>query len=135
MNRIVHRQGESEDISHHEQPEDSDGRLFDGVARVAGLALTILGVLFGFGLAILPSSTAAEKAIIFLTSLALSTACTAGIGAWRSAKKFTLTATSAGLGIICLGLLSIDAASPEHVHSNSSPPTRGISKTTPGSPA
>ena len=134
MNRIVHRQGESEDISHHERPEGSDGGLFDSVARVAGLALTILGVLFGFGLAILPSSTVGEKAIVFLASLALSIACTAGIGAWRSAKKFTVTATSAALSIICLTLLSIDAASPEQAHSNSSPPTRGIGKATPGSP-
>jgi hypothetical protein len=78
-------------------------------AAAVGITTGIFGALLAIGLALLPTTTLGEKALIIGAALALSAAGLAGVGAWRSARRFTATAIAAGLAILFLASLSVAA--------------------------
>jgi hypothetical protein len=80
-------------------------------ATTVGIVTGLFGMLFGVGLILLPSATIREKALIIGASLAASVAGLTGVGAWRSRRKFGLTALAGGLAIVCLAVLSVAATS------------------------
>jgi hypothetical protein len=76
----------------------------------AGIIGSVFGVLSVVALALLPSNTAAEKALILTACLALALGTYTGVGAWHSARRFTVTAAFAGVSLIAVSVLSIAAA-------------------------
>lgn len=56
---------------------------------------------------LLPSEAFAQKIAIILASLGLSIAFGAGIGAWRSAKRFALASTAAMFSVLMLSFLAV----------------------------
>jgi hypothetical protein len=66
-------------------------------------------VLLAIGFVFLPASTLPEKAYVLFACLALSVAVVTGIGAWRSARRFGVTATSMCVAVLCLAALSMTA--------------------------
>lgn len=98
-------------------PEGSDKHGDDAEQSLAHYATTVgivtglFGMLFGVGLILLPSATIREKVLIIGASLAASVAGLTGVGAWRSRRKFGLTALAGGLAIVCLAVLSVAATS------------------------
>jgi hypothetical protein len=84
-------------------------RLTERAGVVIGIATGILGGLLAVGFAFLPVDTLAEKGWVFFACLAVSIASVAGIGAWRSARRFGLTATCMFVSVICLAGLSVAA--------------------------
>lgn len=88
------------------------------IAANIGIMTGVLGVLMAVGFVFLPASTTPEKVYVLLACIALSVAAVAGIGAWRSARRFALTATSAWVTVVCLAVLSMAAQ-----HDQPSPPT------------
>jgi NPCBM/NEW2 domain len=107
-----------------EPDEGLSGAHFANVWAIGGFALAVLGTLSGLGLAFLPSSTLGEKFLIFLASAALSVAGTAGVGAWRSGKRFAITAFSAGTSVVLIALLSISAAAQSRIGASSAANTQ-----------
>jgi hypothetical protein len=107
---------------------DSGEAFFDNAVKVGGFALAVLGVILTVGLIILPSSTLGEKCLIILASVALSVVATAGLGAWRSRNRLTVTALSLGLSIAFLASLSIVAASQVKIETSgkSVPPASSV---------
>jgi hypothetical protein len=69
-------------------------------------------VLLTIGFVFLPASTLPEKMYVLFTCLALSAACVTGIGAWRSARRFGLTAASVCVAVVCLTMNNIIASQP-----------------------
>lgn len=134
--------------------QDNDpGHLTDRVYVVIGFAATVFGCLFAVGFVFLPVSTLPEKAFVFLACLALSVATITGIGAWRSGRRFSITASLVGLALICLSALSVTAAgravtriqpssttpsnaptAPSYTPGPSSPPHKSASPTSTDSP-
>ena len=92
---------------HDDDPEQSLARYATTVGVVTGL----FGMLFGVGLILLPSATIREKVLVIAASLAVSVAGLTGVGAWRSRRRFGLTALAGGLAIVSLAGLSVVAAS------------------------
>lgn len=90
--------------------QDDPGRLTDRVFVIVGFAATVFGCIFAVEFVFLPVSTLPEKAFAFLACLALSVATITGIGAWRSGRRFSITASLVGLALICLAALSVTAA-------------------------
>ena len=84
-------------------------RLTERAGVVIGIATGILGGLLAVGFAFLPVDTLAEKGWVFFACLAVSIASVAGIGAWRNARRFGLTATCMFVSVICLAGLSVAA--------------------------
>jgi hypothetical protein len=80
-------------------------------ATIVGIVTGLFGMLFGVGLILLPSATTREKVLVIGASLAVSVAGLTGVGAWRSRRRFGLTALAGGLAIVCLAGLSVVAAS------------------------
>jgi uncharacterized membrane protein len=80
-------------------------------ATIVGIVTGLFGMLFGVGLILLPSATIRERVLVIGASLAVSVAGLTGVGAWRSRRKFGLTAFAGGLAIVCLAGLSVVAAS------------------------
>jgi uncharacterized membrane protein len=96
-----------------EGPEKHDGDAEQSLAHYAttiGIVTGLFGMLFGVGLILLPSATIREKVLVIGASLAVSVAGLTGVGAWRSRRKFGLTALAGGLAIVCLAVLSVVAA-------------------------
>jgi hypothetical protein len=96
--------------------QDELTRLTERAGAIIGIASGVLGVLLAVGFAFLPVSTLLEKAFVVLACLALSVAAVTGIGAWRSARRFGITATSACVAVVCLAALSM-AAQSDHLGS------------------
>jgi len=92
-------------------PPDGDEitHLTDRAGVVIGIATGVLGGLLAAGFAFLPVDTASEKGWIFSACLAISVASVTGIGAWRSARRFGLTATCMFVTVVCLAGLSVAA--------------------------
>jgi hypothetical protein len=87
--------------------EESARRVRQPVSFGMCVAGTVAAFVAGFG--ILPSSTLAEKAFILVIASALSGAIIAGIGAWRSVKRFVIMAIFASLAFVCLAALAVAA--------------------------
>ncbi len=128
-----HTSGESAGRAEEVGQEDSD-RLREKVGVVIGIATGILGALLTVGLTFLPASTLAEKSYIFLACLSLSIVAVSGIGAWKSLRRFTITASFTSIAIMCLSALAISAANPvavaHEVNRNSSPGVRQPKRST-----
>jgi hypothetical protein len=90
--------------------QDDPGHLTDRAYVVIGFAGTVFGCLFAVGFTFLPVSTLPEKAFVSLACLALSVATITGIGAWRSGRRFSITASLVALALICLAALSVTAS-------------------------
>jgi hypothetical protein len=91
-------------------PEDDETtRLTERAGVVIGITTGILGGLLAAGFAFLPVDTPTEKGWIFVACLALSVASVTGIGAWRNARRFALTATCMFVTVISLASLSVAA--------------------------
>jgi hypothetical protein len=103
--------------SHPERSAPTDGdeitRLTERAGVVIGIATGILGGLLATGFAFLPVNSLAEKGWVFFACLAVSVASVTGIGAWRNARRFGLTATCMCVTVICLAGLSV-AAQDDH---------------------
>jgi hypothetical protein len=92
-----------------EAPGGDPSRLTEKVGVIIGIVTGVLGTLLAVGFALLPTATGADKIYIIVASLALSMAAVSGIGAWRSGRRFTFTAISTGLALVCLAGLSVAA--------------------------
>jgi hypothetical protein len=79
-------------------------------ATTVGIVTGLFGMLFGVGLILLPTATTREKVLVIGASLAVSVSGLTGVGAWRSRRRFGLTALAGGLAIVCLAGLSVVAA-------------------------
>jgi hypothetical protein len=98
----------------HETPAQSSNEDGDREKRVRDAVVYILSIssgiaTFAIGFGILPSSTGAEKVLIFLTALGVTGAVISGIGAWHSIRRFIFMAASAGMGFVFLAALSVAA--------------------------
>jgi NPCBM/NEW2 domain len=105
---------------------DQQERSPAGYATVIGIVTGLFGALLAVGLILLPSGTNSEKLLIIGASLAISIAGLTGAGAWRSPRRFALTAVAGGLAIVCLADLSVAAARsapPSHPPSAARRPT------------
>lgn len=111
---------------HDDDPEQSLAHYATTVGIVTGL----FGMLSAVGLILLPSETIREKILVIAASLAVSVAGLTGVGAWRSRRKFGLTALAGGLAIVCLAALSFVAASGVRSAARATP--RGSSGAQPG---
>jgi hypothetical protein len=87
---------------------------------VIGISTGVFGALVTVGVMFLPASTLPEKACVLFACAALSVAAVTGIGAWRSARRFAVTATSACVAVVCLAALSM-AARREQPSASTSP--------------
>ena len=108
-------------------------RLTEQAGAVIGIFTGVLGVLLSIGFVFLPVVTLPEKIYVLGACLALSAASVAGIGAWRSGRRFGLTAASVCVAVICLvmnNIVSSRPAKPRHLSwlarspSSSHPATR-----------
>lgn len=109
------------------QGEES-ARLIEKAAVPIGIATGVLGALLAIGFALLPTSSLAEKGYVIAASLALSVASVGGIGAWRSGRRFALTAGLTGVAVVCLAALSVAGqAGPTPDVSQSDAPTPSTS--------
>jgi hypothetical protein len=88
---------------------DEIARLTERAGVVIGIATGILGCLLAAGFAFLPVGTLTEKACVFIACLAASVGSVSGIGAWRDARRFSLTATCVFVTVACLAGLSAEA--------------------------
>jgi hypothetical protein len=104
--------------AHAERMAPADDTLMGRAAANIGIVTGVLGVLVAVGFVFLPANTLPEKAYVLFACIALSVAAVAGIGAWRSARRFALTATSGCVAVVCLAALSM---APQH--DQPSPPT------------
>ncbi len=112
-------------------PEENEiARLTERAGVVIGIATGILGGLLAAGFAFLPVDTLAEKGWVFFACLALSVASVAGIGAWRNARRFGLTATCVFVTVISLASLSV-AAQDDKPTAVTSPTTAGAANSSP----
>jgi hypothetical protein len=93
-----------------DKPDDDAERSLARYATTVGVVTGLFGMLFGVGLILLPSATVREKVLVIAASLAVSVAGLTGVGAWRSRRRFGLTALAGGLAIVCLAGLSVVAA-------------------------
>jgi len=100
--------------------DDSSPRLIEKISVVVGILGSIFTVLSVAGYELLPSSTWGEKCLVFGATIALSAAAFAGIGAWHSARRFAVTASAAGIALMCIAALAIVAAGSETIPSNES---------------
>ncbi len=87
-------------------------RLREQAGVIIGIATGVLGVLLTIGFVFLPASTLPEKMYVLFACLALSAASVTGIGAWRSARRFGLTAVSVCVAVVCLAMNNIIASQP-----------------------
>lgn len=112
--------------AHTERPAPADQaditRLTERADVIIGIVAGVFGALFAVGLIFLPASTLLEKTCVLFTCIALSIAAVTGIGAWRSARRFAVTATSACVAVVCLAALSM-AAQREQPSPSPPPPT------------
>lgn len=92
---------------------DEITRLTERAGVVIGIATGVLGGLLAAGFAFLPVETLAEKGWVFSACLAVSVASVTGIGAWRNARRFGLTATCMFAAVLSLAGLSV-AAQDDH---------------------
>jgi hypothetical protein len=112
-------------------PEENEiARLTERAGVVIGIATGILGGLLAAGFAFLPVDTLAEKGWVFFACLALSVASVAGIGAWRNARRFGLTATCVFVTVISLASLSV-AAQDDKPTAVTSPTRAGAASSSP----
>jgi len=109
--------------------EDQEQRFRDPLSFGMSVVGTVAALVAGFG--ILPSSTLAEKVLIFVTVIGVSGAIIFGMGAWRSGRRFLLMAISAGLAFTCLAALSVVT---ETVSSAQGPPSPDTSQSASGTP-
>ena len=89
--------------------DDETARLTERAGVVIGIATGVLGGLLAAGFAFLPTDTSTDKAWVFVACLALSVACAAGIGAWRKARRFAVTAMCMFVAVVSLASLSVAA--------------------------
>jgi hypothetical protein len=90
--------------------DDDHNRSFGYYVTVTSAWGCFFGIWLAIGLGFLPNKTGAEKFLIFCASAALSTGNVVGFGAWKNARRFTVTAMMVGIAIICLAALSIQAS-------------------------
>jgi Swt1-like HEPN/NPCBM/NEW2 domain len=122
-------------------PPGPRGLMTGNIAMLAILAAGMFAVLVVTGLVLLPSATLAEKGLIVVACVSLSAAGLAGLGAWRSLRRFAAVATAGGLAVVCLAGLSVTAARNTRAeltrstgsHSSASDRPRGNSTPTTGS--
>jgi NPCBM/NEW2 domain len=101
-------------------------RLIGRVGVAVGIVTGVAGVVGAIAFELLPTSTVTDKVLVTAAWLAISVAFFWGIGAWKSARRFTITSISALVSMICLAALSIAAQnsmSPTENHSHQSPIT------------
>ena len=104
------------------RPREKPGPARAGIAAVTGVA----GVVGAIAFELLPTSTVTDKVLVTAAWLAISVAFFWGIGAWKSARRFTITSISALVSTTCLAALSVAAQnsmSPTENHSYQSPIT------------
>ncbi len=104
---------------------DDPQRLIQRVGVVVGIITGVLSVLLTVGFVLLPMSTGTEKICVITSSLAFSVAFVSGIGAWPSGRRFAVTATLTGLGVVFLAALSVatQAATTQVPQSAATPPS------------
>ncbi len=114
MHQTTHEQDEpnktsnlSTHLSRRDLGDDDPGKR---LREIGGFAFGVFGALASIGYFILPASTLEEKLLVTCSVIALSVSCVAGVGAWRSIRRFATVAASAGLALICLAALSVAAA-------------------------
>jgi hypothetical protein len=87
--------------------EDPAVRARDFIGFAAGVAGTVAAFLIGFG--ILPNDSLPEQSLNFCAAIGLSGAIVAGIGAWRSLRRFVIMWMFIGLAVTCLAALAVVA--------------------------
>ena len=85
--------------------EDPAVRVRDFIGLATGVAGTVAAFLVGFG--ILPNSSLSEQSLNFFAAIGLSGAIIAGIGAWRSIRRFVVMWMFIGVVVICLAALAV----------------------------
>jgi hypothetical protein len=87
--------------------EDPAVRVRDFIGLATGVAGTVAAFLVGFG--ILPNVSLSEQSLNFFAAIGLSGAIIAGIGAWRSVRRFVVMWAFIGVVVICLAALAVVA--------------------------
>ncbi len=85
--------------------EDPASRVRDFIGLATGVAGTVAAFLVGFG--ILPNVSLSEQSLNFFAAIGLSGAIIAGIGAWRSIRRFVVMWMFIGVVVICLAALAV----------------------------
>jgi hypothetical protein len=90
---------------------DPHKQLLEHVNLTIGICAGCFGSLTVVAFALLPADTGTEKFLIVLASLACSVACFTGVGAWRSRRRFFMTATLLAVALLATAGLSKAAES------------------------
>src|ERR1700730_1212210 len=85
--------------------EDPTEQTRNFIGLATGVAGTVAAFLVGFG--ILPNISLSEQLLNFFEAIGLSGAIIAGIGAWRSVRRFIVMSIFIAVAFICLAALAI----------------------------
>jgi hypothetical protein len=88
--------------------EDPAERVRNFIGLATGVAGTVAAFLVGFG--ILPDALLSEQLLNFFAAIGLSGAIIAGIGAWRSIRRFIFMWAFIAIVLACLASLAVVAA-------------------------
>jgi hypothetical protein len=88
--------------------EDLTEKVSKSIGLVAGIAGTIAAFWVGFG--IVPNASLSEQLLNFFAAIGLTGAIVAGIGAWRSIRRFIVMWIFFGIVVSCLAVLAVVAA-------------------------
>jgi NPCBM/NEW2 domain-containing protein len=89
-----------------EAHEADTGRLTEKVNALFGVAGGVFTVLTTAGFIFLPTSTTAEQGLVLGACLSVSAAAASGLGAWRSGRRFAITAVLVTSALACLACLA-----------------------------